>query len=214
MLVAVSRKDLMYPITQCHEHVTCVHYVVCWISFSSRQLFIFCCQLTHRSVSYTHVVSAPSSYPVHNPLLLVFITPNVMHVWVGSHKLMWWTIRFSRGSIHRSTSVIPFDSAAWWDRPTMYAAIAGLYDGVVYSSTLVIGARSNGIEVWPMTALPLRAVTLRLLWVAKVAKSIRFCNDFCNIGCKMTIKYHSKDRHTTLLTVIYFYCIITLRIPL
>ena len=134
MLAAVSRKDLIYPITHCHEDVTCVHYVVCWISFSSRQLFIFCCQLIHLSVRYTHVVSAPSLYLVHNPYYSFFITPNVMHIWVGTHKLMWWTMRLSRGSIYRSTSLMPFDSAAWWDRHTLYAAIAGLYDGVAYNS--------------------------------------------------------------------------------
>ena len=153
MLVAVSRKDLIYPITQCHEHVTCVHYVVCWISFSSSQLFIFCCQLTHRSVCYTHVVSAPSIYPVHNPLLLVFYHTK-RDVYLGRHtQADVVDDSLSRGSIYRSTSVIPFDSAARWDRHTMYAAIAGLYYGVVYNSTLVIGARSDGIEVWPMTDL-------------------------------------------------------------
>ncbi len=58
--------------------VTCVHYIVCWIiSFSSSHLFIFCCQLTHRWVRYTHIVSAPSLYPVHNPLLPTICQPPV-----------------------------------------------------------------------------------------------------------------------------------------
>ena len=147
MLVAVSRKDLIYPITQCHEHVTCVHYVVCWISFSSSQLFIFCCQLTHRSVCYTHVVSAPSLYPVHNPLLLVFYHTK-RDAYLGRH---------TQADVYRIDISFDISHTIRFSCPMRSSYNVCCYRrvvlGVVYNSTLVIGARSDGIEVWPMTDL-------------------------------------------------------------
>ena len=118
-------------------------------------------------------------------------SPTTHNMSAACQPVMWWTMRHSRGSMYRSSSVIPFDSAAWWDHHAIYSAIAGSYDGVLctISST---GDRGIGrsdekkCDQWPLCA-----VTLRLQWVAKVAKSTWFCNDFCNFGCKMTIKYHN-----------------------
>lgn len=115
------------------KHVVCIIYMcvelASQVNYSSSVANWLICQQT-----------IPMQWVRHHCLLYIipyyslFIQPNV--TFVSAHTiicqpLMWWTIRLSRGSIYRSTSVEPFDLAAWWDLHTMHFATAGSYDGVL-----------------------------------------------------------------------------------
>ena len=140
------------------------------------------------------VVSAPSLYPVHNPLLLVFYHTK-RDTYLGQ------LLETQLQTLDWRHSLLVPDLCHGPSLGCFLLLSAFLLLLILDFMMIVVGWAERqvccGGLMW-LIRTP-RSHTL----LQKLQKISNFCNNFCNLSCKMTSMYHRNGQHITTFSVIH-----------